>query len=62
MYFAPEHRDRGFLCFQAGHLLEQTHFSSAPISEIAGSKKKKGLGQTDATLILLQAFTFKIIN
>lgn len=60
-YFVPEHRDTGLLCFQAGHLLEQTDFSSAPIFH-KWPGPKKGLRQTDATLVLLQAFKFKIIN
>lgn len=44
MYFVPEHRDTGLLCFQAGHLLEQTDFSSAPIFT-NGQVQKKDLGK-----------------
>lgn len=59
-YCAPEHRDTRLLCFQAGHVLEQrdqfcSNFHKQP-------HPKKGLRQTDATLVLLQAFMFKIIN
>lgn len=60
MYFVPEHGDMGLLCFEAGQLLEQTDLAMLPFSQIASSMKK--LLQTDAPLVLLQAFTFKIIN
>ncbi|NXV26860.1 SRBS2 protein, partial [Rissa tridactyla] len=40
MYFAPEHRDTGLLRFQAGHLLEETDFSSAPIFTNSQPPKK----------------------
>lgn len=36
--------------------------SSAPIFTNSHIQKKKGLRQTDATLVLLQTFMFKIIN
>lgn len=61
MYFVPEHRDMGLLCFQAGHLFEPTDFSSAPIFTNS-YYPIKGVWQTDAGLDLLQALMFKIIN
>lgn len=39
-YFVPGHRDMGLLCFQAGHLLEHTDFSSAPIFTNSRVQKK----------------------
>lgn len=60
-YFVPEHRDTGLLCFQAwtpawtNRLQFCSNFHKQPGPE-------KGLRQTDATLVLLQAFLFKITN
>ena len=39
-HFVPEHRDTGLLCLQAGHLLERTDFSSAPIFTNSQVQKK----------------------
>lgn len=61
MYFVPEHRDMGLLCFKSGHLFEWTDFSSAPIFTNSHYPKQV-LWQTAAGLDLLQALTFKIIN
>lgn len=61
MYFLPEHRDMGLLCFQAGHLFEWTDFSSAPIFT-ESHYPKQGLWQTGAGLDLLPALMSKIIN
>lgn len=61
MYFLPEHRDMGLLCFQAGHLYEWTDFSSAPIFTDS-HYPKQGLWQTGAGVDLLPALKSKIIN